>query len=139
MLAFFVMNKMSNKNTKGKIIIPAGCRPWPHELRVANILAMAGHSVEFIPKSNIKTADLYIDGIKFEVNSPRSVKTNSLEHILKKAQKQSCNVIIDASRIKSGNFNMSRFLTRQLRSRRGIKKLVLITKQGKIIDVNSLI
>ena len=38
-----------NANT-GKIIVPAGVRPWPHELRVAEVLAAAGHRVEFLPE-----------------------------------------------------------------------------------------
>jgi hypothetical protein len=31
----------------GKIIIPAGRDPWPHELHRAKVLASAGHIVEF--------------------------------------------------------------------------------------------
>ena len=43
---------------KRKIIISAGRRPWPHELRVANILALAGHVVEFLEEWNLKTVDI---------------------------------------------------------------------------------
>ena len=131
---------MSSYNRKGRIIIPAGCRPWPHELRVADILAMAGHVVEFIPESNAKTADIYLDGMEFEIKSPKSANTNSLEHILKKALRQSCNIVIDTSRMHdSRDDNVRRFLVNQIRSRKQIKRLVLITKQGRIIDINSLV
>ena len=71
-------------NPRGKVIIPASVSPWPHERRVAKILALAGHAVEFIPESTIKTADILLDGVEFEIKSPKSGNANSLEHILKK-------------------------------------------------------
>ena len=57
------------------ITLPSkGCseiRPWPHELRVANILALAGHAVEFLPKTNMKTADILLDDVAYEIKSPK--------------------------------------------------------------------
>lgn len=127
-------------NSRGKVIVPANANPWPHEQRVAKILALAGHAVEFIPESNTKTADILLDGVEFEIKSPKSANANSLEHILKKAVKQSCNIIIDTSRMKNiRDDNTWRFLVNQARLRKQIKKLIMITKQGQIIDVSVLI
>ena len=127
-------------NSRGKVIVPANANPWPHEQRVAKILALAGHAVEFIPESNTKTADILLDGVEFEIKSPKSANANSLEHILKKAVKQSCNIIIDTSRMKNiRDDNTRRFLVNQARLRKRIKKLIMITKQGQIIDVSALI
>ena len=57
---------MNNKKAKqGRIIIPGGRKPWPHELRIANFLAMAGHNIEFLSESNTSTADILLDGIEF--------------------------------------------------------------------------
>ena len=127
-------------NSRGKVIVPANANPWPHEQRVAKILALAGHAVEFIPESNTKTADILFDGVEFEIKSPKSANANSLEHILKKAVKQSCNIIIDTSRMKNiRDDNTLRFLVNQARLRKQIKKLIMITKQGQIIDVSALI
>ena len=127
-------------NSRGKVIVPANANPWPHEQRVAKILALAGHAVEFIPESNTKTADILLDGVEFEIKSPKSANANSLEHILKKAVKQSCNIIIDTSRMKNiRDDNTRRFLANQARLRKQIKKLIMITKQGQIIDVSALI
>ena len=123
----------------GKIIIPANAHPWPHELRVAKILAQTGHTVEFIPKSNIKTADILLDGIVYEIKSPRSFKTNSLEHIVKGALRQSPNIIIDASYLKNCQTQrLHNFLSTQARMRKQIKKVIFITKTDKIIDITSL-
>jgi len=127
-------------NSRGKFVVPANANPWPHELRVAKILALAGHAVEFIPESNTKTADILLDGIEFEIKSPKSANANSLEHILKKAVKQSCNIIIDTSRMKNvRDDNTRRFLTNQAKIRKQIKKLIMITKQGQIVDISALV
>lgn len=125
---------------RGKVVVPANANPWPHELRVAKILALAGYAVEFIPETNTKTADILLDGIEFEIKSPKSANANSLEHILKKAVKQSCNINIDTSRMKNvRDDNTRRFLINQVRIRRQINNLIMITKQGQIIDISALV
>ena len=125
---------------RGKVVVPANANPWPHELRVAKILALAGYAVEFIPETNTKTADILLDGIEFEIKSPKSANANSLAHILKKAVKQSCNIIIDTSRMKNvRDDNTRRFLINQVRIRRQINNLIMITKQGQIIDISALV
>ncbi|MBO7664579.1 hypothetical protein J6S46_01840 [Candidatus Saccharibacteria bacterium] len=125
------------KSTKtGQIIIPAGRKPWPHELRVAEILAEAGHKVEFLPEANLKTADILLDEVEFEIKSPKAALSNSLEHSLKKAIKQSPNIIVDISRIKHARANnVRRFLLAQANVRTGIKRLIMITGSGCIIDI----
>ena len=54
----------------GMVIIPANTDPWPHEQRVAKILALAGYCVEFIPEANLKTPDIYLNRTMFEIKSP---------------------------------------------------------------------
>lgn len=91
-------------------------------------------------KQTQKTADILLDGIEFEIKSPKSANANSLEHILKKAVKQSCNIIIDTSRMKKvRDDNTRRFLINQVRIRRQINNLIMITKQGQIIDISALV
>lgn len=125
-----------NKTSKGKIIIPAGIHPWPHELRVAEILALSGHIVEFLPTKSTKTADILLDGIEYEIKSPLTSKANSLEHVLKKALRQSPNIIFDSSRMRKIKDNkIQNFLSTQFSIRTTIKNLILITKAGKIIQI----
>ena len=120
----------------GKIIIPSNTNPWPHEMRVARILANVGYIVEFIPKSSIKTADILLDGVEFEIKSPRTSKANSLEHLIKKALMQSSNIIFDSSRIRNCNEDkMHVFLLRQAKTRKVLKSMIFVTKQGAIIDI----
>lgn len=131
---------MKKNNKLGKVVIPAGANPWPHEKRVAKILALAGYYVEFIPESNIGTPDICLGRTIYEIKSPKSSNANSLEHLLKRALKQSSNIIIDTSRMKNARDDNTRnFLIAQARSRKQIKKLIMITKQGRIIDISALI
>lgn len=130
---------MQNKK-RGKIIIPAGRKLWPHELRVAEVLAGAGYSVEFICESYSKTADILLDGSEFEIKSPRSFNANSLEHLLKKASRQAPNIVIDTVRLRSvRDEKVRRFLCNQFKKKSSIKRLLMISKQGVIIDIESLV
>lgn len=121
----------------GKIIIPAGRKPWPHELRVAEILASAGHQVEFLPEAITKTADILLDGVEFEIKSPITSSINSLEHILKRGLRQSKNLIFDASRMRdgSGAVKLKRFLASQIKNKTQAKRLIIISKRGQIVDM----
>ena len=131
---------MNHLKQKGKIIIPAGRKPWPHELRVANILAMAGHNIEFLPESNISTSDILLDGIEYEMKSPFTNKPDKLERNIKRGLRQSKNIILDSSRIKNmRDDNLRRFLVRKAKEQKQIGELILITKRGQIIDIKSLV
>ena len=124
----------------GRIIIPTGRKPWPHELRVANILALAGHDVEFLSEGNIKTADILIDGIKFEIKSPFTNKPDKLERNIKRGLKQSRNIVFDSSRINNIRDDiLKRFLVNKCKRQKQIGRLVLIAKSGEIIDIKESI
>ncbi len=125
--------------TEGKIIIPSGIVLWPHEMRVARILSNAGHKVEFIPKSHTRTADILLNGVEFEIKSPEHFNPNTLEHMIRDALKQSANIIIDISRVKKIPSNqIQRFLIRQIYRNSRIKRMLMITKRGEIIDITEL-
>ena len=132
---------MKSKNTNlGRVIIPADANPWPHELRIANILAMAGHIIEFLPESNISTADILLDGVEYEMKSPLTNKPDKLERNIKRGLKQSKNIIFDSSRIKNmRDDNLRRFLTKKAKEQKQIGELIFITKRGQIIDIKSLV
>lgn len=127
---------LSKKKSQGRIIIPVGVTPWQHELRVARILAAAGHAVEFLPERNSKTADILLDGVVYEIKSPISNKPDKLERNLKRALKQSTNIIFDSHRIKNmTDYNVMRFIKKKVAEQKQIKRLIYITKFGKIIDI----
>ena len=91
-----------------------------------------------MPERHISAADILLDGVEYEIKSPFTCKANSLEHVLKDALRQSSNIIIDTSRMKnSRDDNVRKFLVSQTQMRKQIKKMIMITKQGRIIDIFS--
>ena len=87
---------------KTKIIIPNGIDIWPHELKTAQALAKSGFTVTFIQSTKIdhnKSPDVLINGLKWEIKSPRTDKLSAIERNLKRATKQSENIIIDSQRM----------------------------------------
>lgn len=126
-------NIMQNKRKTG-IYIASGRRPWPHELRVAEILSLAGHYIEFLEEGNLHTADIKLDGIEYEIKSPESFNSNTFEHKLKDATKQSPNLIIDTYRIKKvRDLKVRNFLVNQMRKQKQIKRMIMVTKRGQIM------
>lgn len=91
-----------NKN-KGEIRIPAGINVWKHELITANALAGVGYVVEFLPTKDVKAAkspDILMDGEKRELKAPKTDKLSAIERNLKRATKQSDNIVIDSHRLR---------------------------------------
>ena len=132
---------MNNKNAKrGKVVIPADANPWPHEQKVAKILALAGHYVEFIPETNLKTPDIYLDSTICEIKSPITNNLKKIVRNVKRALEKSPNVIIDSSRVKGLNDEaIQRTLKNKVKDLPGLKNLLFINKRGQIIDIIALI
>lgn len=128
-----------SKDKKVGIFIPMGRKPWPHEMHAAEVLATAGHYVEFLSEGHIHSADILLDGVEYEIKSPESSRAITIERAIKKALRQSNNLIIDMSRMKGVKENrVQAILVAQARSRKQIKKMLFITRQGKVIDILEL-
>ena len=127
------------KEKLGQIIIPADAKPWPHELYVARILALAGHSVKFIPESNIRTPDIYLDGVTYEIKSPITNDPKKIIRNVKRALEKYPNVIICSSRTKAiRDDKIQNILKNKKKDLKTLKKLIFINKRGQIIDISSL-
>ena len=88
----------------GKITIPAGANVLPHELETAKALANYGYAVEFIKKTEgyrVQTADAIIDGEIWEFKAPKGGRIEAIEKNLRRAKRQSKNIVIDSFRIKN--------------------------------------
>ena len=121
---------------RGKII-PNGVVLKEHELSTVVLLTCLGFDVELIPKSNIKgvhTPDVRINGILWEIKSPKGEGKSLMKNTIQKACKQSSNVIVDLRRTKRHQEKCLNELQREFAHSKTLKRLTLITKKRNIID-----
>lgn len=125
-----------DKKTAGKIILDGRSQPWEHEMRVARILSRDGHNVEFIPPALTRTADILLDGVEFEIKSPQGNKLTTIERNLKRATKQSRNIVFDSSRMKQmSDRKILQNIIYHAKHQKLIKRVIFIGKNGKITDL----
>lgn len=125
----------------GRVVKPSNTDPWPHEERTADILARVGHCVEFLPRSS-SSPDILLDGIMYEMKSPRSHKTNSMEQLIKDAlyKKRCPNIIFDSLRLKGAHDEIiQRFLISQIKKRKAIKNILFVNKRHEVVDIRKLV
>ena len=143
MCYFMFAPKIKDLNRmKQGVFKPAGRRVWPHEDRTADILASHGHYVEFLPESNLHSADILLDGILYEMKSPRSFNTNSMEQLIKDAlyKKQCPNIEFDSLRLKGiRDDKVVEFLISQVKMRNRIKSMLFVNKRHELIDIVKLV
>lgn len=123
------------KNT-GKIT-PNGVSLEKHEYKTILLFTEMGFDVELIPKSDkkgIRTPDIIMDNLKWEMKSPKGKGRWLLENTLQKAVKQSPNIIIDLARIKIHQTKCLQELEKQFYKSKGAKRLKIIMKTKKIVE-----
>lgn len=130
----------SHRQQKNRIIIPTDVHVQPHELATAQTLANAGHIVIFIRKSTKfreHSADIYIDGIAWEIKSPVSSQKKAIERNLRQATEQSHNIIFDSRRMKNlPNHAIEQEVRVCAEKRiRKITRLIYINKNGDAIKI----
>ncbi len=122
---------------KYKIILPADSKDLPeeHEITAAKILANHFKSdVEFISRTSGKTPDLKIGNLYVEVKSPTGKGKHNIQHNLQNAVKQSNIAVLDARRSKIRITKIQREIQRQLNEIRGLRRVMLIKKDEKVVD-----
>lgn len=123
---------------KYHVIIPVGLKPSParYEITAAELLANYFKAdVEFISRSNYKTPDFMIDGTTWELKSPTGSGKNNIERQLQAGIKQSKNIIFDARKSKIHISKIRNELNRQFQLTQSMKRLVLIEKNGDVIEI----
>ena len=116
-------------------------KPKAHERHTADILANHFKSdIIFLRRGTSKTPDLLIvkSGIRWELKSPEGGGKRTIQNNLRNIDRQSENVVLDLSRAKltdeQGVSRTKEFL-RMEHAR--IKRLKIILKTGKIIDIRA--
>jgi hypothetical protein len=128
---------------RGEILIPAGVDIWPHEMSTAQALAAAGKDIEFIKpakRHHAKSPDILMDGLMWEIKSPKTDKLTSIERNHKRASKQADCIIIDSRRVhKLKDASIQTFLVAKLRQQKTIKKVIFVNRKRQLIDISDLI
>lgn len=123
---------------KYRVIIPTTLKPAParYEITAATLLAEYFKSdVEFILRSNHKTPDFLINGVKWELKSPTGDGKYNIQHQIKAAAKQSANVVFDARRSKMHMAKIRNEVERHFVYTKPIKRLILIDKNKAIVEL----
>ncbi len=128
------------KKPVGKVIKLGGLNVWPHEQEMADILAEAGHTVEFIEPTNKKgehTPDALIDGDKWEFKSPRASSIKAVERNLKVGRWQASRVVFYSRRMKGlPDRAIEREIRRRIPEIGGLEQVKFINRHRQIVDIN---
>lgn len=112
---------------------------WPHEASAIQLLKASGRSVTRIPRSREpgeRTADIVVDGEIYEMKSPTASSTRALERNVRRALHQAQRVVIDGRRMsKMSNQKLEHELTKMAGQIRSLRALLLITHDGRVIDI----
>ena len=123
---------------KNGYIIPNGVVLETHENKTMVFLTELGYTIELIPPKpaeyRAKTPDAKINGKYWEVKAPKGNGKHTIDHILERAASQSANVIIDLRRAKAPVRSLAKVKFGALK-RSKLKNVVVITKDGKLLDV----
>ena len=121
---------------KGRII-PNGVILEKHECRTVLLFTEMGVDIELIPKSEKKgvhAPDIVMNGLRWEMKSPKGEGKYLMQNTIQKAVKQSRNVIVDLRRAKRSQERCLQELEKEFGSSKNLQKLKVITKSRKILD-----
>jgi len=129
------------KNINTKVIIPPnlGKLPEENEIQIAQIIAEHYNArVEFlrpIDDYKRKTPDIMFNGQLWEMKSPRGKSRNTIGRQMKRALKQSKNIIVDGRRSLLSDAMIEKELHRQCGERHSIKRLIFVSKKQIVVEI----
>ncbi len=111
--------------------------PEAHEFNTAKYFASLGKDIVFIEPSMAKgehTPDIIMDGIAWEIKCPQGNSKRTIENNFRNAVIQSRYIIFDLRRIKLHDNQCVSKLEKEFRARKYLKKLIVIKKDGTMIE-----
>lgn len=120
------------------VIIPRSYIPKPTsiELSAADILVDFFKSdVVFVRCNSGKTPDFLINGIYWELKSPTGSGKHNIQHKIQDAAAQSHNIVIDGRRSKLHHLKLKSEVQHQFNIIKKAKRLILIDKSGKAVEI----
>ena len=126
-----------------KVIVETSPKDPPKDFEMSAALIAAGYfktDVIFQRQQILKSPDLIVRGQIWELKSPIGDGKNTIHNNIKNARKQSVNIIVDLRRCKLHErkaFANIRDIYKKRRRKTG--KYLIITKSGKVIDIDGIL
>jgi hypothetical protein len=125
-------------NYDNQILKQAFAFPDDDEMEVAiSLVDNDAKSILFLApnlKQGSRTPDIIVDGVPWEIKTPKNFAKKTLERAFRVASKQSRNVIFYLKNNHSPDENATRTLKRLFGLIKGAEKLKIVSKTRKIID-----
>lgn len=118
-------------------IIGKGIFLQDHEYATIKTLLLAGYNIQLLPPvqgKGIKTPDLTIEGIPWEMKAPMGNGKRTVQNTLMRAGKQAENIIIDLRRSKMQEDQAIMAFKKEFSLAKKLKRLKIITKREEILD-----
>ena len=121
---------------RGKLV-DNGVMLEKHEMATVIFFLERGFDVELIQPSNVRRMrkpDIFMAGLMWEMKAPQGLGKNTIDHIFKKAARQSENIIIDFRQY-SAKIAEKRILIaeRRFKSANSIRRMCIITSYDQLI------
>lgn len=126
------------RNKVGKIN-KNGVVPKPNEEFTFKYLILYGFNIEIIRPSStekMKNPDILIMGTIWEVKTPISNKKNTIRNRFREASDQADKIIFDLRKIKTNVDDVEKWLIGMFEKRGRVRRMIIIEKSGRTIDVN---
>lgn len=126
------------KSKDYNVIVPRSYypKPSPEEMSAADILVdFFQANVKFVKRHTGKTPDFLIKGTYWELKSPTGSGKHNIQHKLQDASHQSANVVIDARKSKLHPIKLRNEVKHQFELVRKVKRLILIDKNGRAVEL----
>jgi len=122
-----------------KIAYQDGAYPESHEKRTARILVdVLNEKILFLASDRqrgTKTPDIRMKGLLWEIKSPKGKSSRTIENNFRIAAKQSQNIIFDLSRTSIQDDKALSQINKQFRENKSAKRIIVITKKRKLVDI----
>ena len=122
---------------KKGLLITNGVHLEDHEYETVKLFLEDGFDIELIPPVRIKdvrTPDFTMQGVSWELKSPKGGGKSTIRHTIKHAVTQSNNLIIDLQRCKIDDTQAIKELELHFNLSKRIRRMKIVTKDRNILD-----
>ena len=131
------------KKSESTVIIPSNVKPPPEEHEVSAAWILARHYsciITFLPKLEgykLKSPDFSMHGLVWELKSPSGSAKRTIRNNIDLAKMQSGNIVIDTRRTVLPDEWIEAELKKQFTIKKRIQRLLMITKDKKVLEIKN--